>query len=458
MTFTSCNAAPGAVGGDQRSWLTTFPVARIYIDILVPCAIFFPLVSNSHLPLNREVLPRIHICKVILPSNSLLSVQSGLDFSSDKPNRHTAMASTSNTQRPPAPVRGPTAPSATPTPAKPNPFINPSLPTDIPLLRKNTFIRPAPNAAAICNPHKPNPQTLPTLSLPAPPPGTKYPPPNPALVHLIIPTANKDKANLLINHVQQALKPDSGVTIAGHTKVPADSGVGEQPYDTAGPRGAFNRVVGAVRKLCADDEFRAGLARRGVGTVLVASVENFMAREAVPEDGGKVRAVDYGAVVFCRISLVVEKAPWVWRVGASRGVTAPVEYWKAAEAFGFEDRGREHGKVTVGVLLAANIPGLDKADWHKLLADVSRYELLGEAMKARGAEVPWPAVEGVARAGGTPVGNGGASAGASRGSRGGVGRGGAGRGGTSGRGDGHGIRRGRGGGRGSASVGNVSQS
>ncbi|KAK3294451.1 uncharacterized protein B0H64DRAFT_443530 [Chaetomium fimeti] len=325
------------------------------------------------------------------------------------------MPSTSNTQRPAAPAPGAAAPSATPAPAKStDPLFNPNLPTNLELLQNNTSILPAPSAAKLSNRHKPNPQTLPTIPPPAPPrDGTRsYPAPNRAIVQVVIPTANKGKVDLLVGHLRRT-KP-AGVTIAGHTEVPADSGVGEQPYDGAGPRGAFRRVVAAVRKLGGDGEYRARLAARGVGTLLVASVENFLAREeeivgaaaGTGRVGGAV-PVDYGVVVFCRVDLVggetAPPPPWVWRVGVSRGVTAPAEYWRAAEAFGFEDQAREHGRVTVGELLAANIPGLDKADWHKVLAGVSRYELLGEAMRAMEAELPWPAAEGAARAGGAPV-------------------------------------------------------
>jgi hypothetical protein len=75
----------------------------------------------------------------------------------------------------------------------------------------------------------------------------------------------------------------------------------------------------------------------------------------------------------------------------SEGVTAPVEYWKWAERYGFEDgAARLYGKKTVGKVLAEHIPGLKDDNWHKQLADVSRYDLLQETMD--GMEVPWPQV------------------------------------------------------------------
>jgi hypothetical protein len=122
---------------------------------------------------------------------------------------------------------------------------------------------------------------------------------------------------------------------------------------------------------------------------LVGAVENVISRSARREDGAVV-PVDYGVVVFCRVSLV--DGTWEWRVGVSGGVTVPVEYWREAERYGFEDgdERRQRGRVTVGEVLATNVPGLDKADWHLPLAGRSRYDLLREAMERM--EVPWPEV------------------------------------------------------------------
>lgn len=290
-------------------------------------------------------------------------------------------------------------PSTTPAAAASattNPLYNPTLPTDRALLHQT--LRPAPDATALCAPCIPSASALPNLTFPrtattTSPSSSPSPTTNPsrrsrANVLLVIPTANASKTALLTAHLAATRPPH--VAALTHLQIPAESGVGEQPYDEAGPRGAFNRVLGAVRALRAEERYARVLGERGVGTVVVGAVENFVRRERERNaDGGVVVPVDYGVVVFCRILLGEgeEEAEWEWRVGVSRGVTVPVEYWRAAEGFGFEDEGRMHGKVTVGEVMAANL-GVDKANWFLELASVSRYDLLGDAMKAM--EVPWP--------------------------------------------------------------------
>jgi hypothetical protein len=142
------------------------------------------------------------------------------------------------------------------------------------------------------------------------------------------------------------------------------------------------------------------VAPEEIGSVLVGSVENYIARPggAVWGHGGEEegeKPVDYGVVVFARVGVNHDVAAatataggWEWMVGVSRGVTVPREYWRRAEEYGFDDAEKRHGKMTVGEVLAANVPGLDKADWHKVLAEKSRYDLLKEAMGK--VKIPWP--------------------------------------------------------------------
>ncbi|EAQ93091.1 predicted protein [Chaetomium globosum CBS 148.51] len=286
------------------------------------------------------------------------------------------------------PTTTPASAAAAPKPTNPNPdtkptnpLYNPTLPTDRSLFRQP--LRPAPDATALCAPYIPSPSTLPTLTT------TTTRPPNPNNVLLLIPTANASKTALLTAHLAATRPPH--ITSLTHLQIPADSGVGEQPYDGAGPRGAFNRVVGAVHALQRQAERGTyGEVLSGVGTVVVGAVENFVRRERAAGEGGVLVPVDYGVVVFCRVSLAPgeERARWEWRVGVSKGVMVPREYWRAAEGFGFEDDERMHGKVTVGEVLAANL-GVDKADWFLSLMGVSRYDLLRDAMEEM--EVPWPA-------------------------------------------------------------------
>ncbi|KAH6619315.1 hypothetical protein B0J18DRAFT_433788 [Chaetomium sp. MPI-SDFR-AT-0129] len=282
------------------------------------------------------------------------------------------------------------------TPDTTHKLYRPNLPRDIQYLRSITETFAAPDGTAICGPYVPK-NELPEISFPFLPrprvtdagaangnaaPG---PQPNPNNVLLVIPTSNKSKTDMLLKHMQ-ATKP-AHITLT-HRQIPAESGVGEQPYDDAGPRGAFTRVLNAIRTLQADPQHRKALLDGQVGTVIVGAIENFIQRPTGP--GGL--AVDYGVVLICRVSLsrtpgATAAAEWKWSMGVSGGVSAPTEYWKEAEKFGFEDKAGKHGKVTVGELLHINA-GLDKANWHLQLAGVSRYVLLRKTMEA--LKVPWP--------------------------------------------------------------------
>ncbi|KAL2132606.1 hypothetical protein VTI74DRAFT_3596 [Chaetomium olivicolor] len=283
----------------------------------------------------------------------------------------------------------PTA-AAAPSTTAPNPLAKPALQTDLTTLRQTQTVLP-PLDPSLFDLAPPPHDALPELSLP----NSAGPRPNTNDVLLVIPTANKSKSALLTSHFAKT-KP-AHVNVVQTLTVAADSAVGEQPYDSAGPEGAFNRVVNAVAALKSDPrviDLLGGTGQGPAGTVLVGAVENFICRRQHRPDESTVQPVDYGFVVFCRVSLAgPEAGKWEWRTAVSSGVTLPVEYWREAEGYGFEDgdedvKGRKYGKVTVGEVLAANVPGVDKADWHLLLAGRSRYELLREAMER--AEVPWP--------------------------------------------------------------------
>ncbi|KAK0622374.1 hypothetical protein B0T14DRAFT_426521 [Immersiella caudata] len=184
---------------------------------------------------------------------------------------------------------------------------------------------------------------------------------------VLIPTANRHKTRILT----QAFERQKPHSVQLHVLVlPAESNVGEQPYDEAGIEGARNRIENALQAL--DERV---LAEKGVGRVMVASIENFIQRPgAAGED-----PVDYGLVMVYNAT----KRTVVWDV--SRGVTVPRGYYEVARGFGTE--GGIHGTVTVGEVIAANVEGVDRADWHVAVAGVSRYELLEEAVY--GIEMPW---------------------------------------------------------------------
>ncbi|KAK4129171.1 hypothetical protein N657DRAFT_639736 [Parathielavia appendiculata] len=267
--------------------------------------------------------------------------------------------------------------------------------TDIEALKKTTHVlEPFTPPKSWLNPpiHDPN---LPSLSASNPDPNN---------VLLLVPTENEDKVRVVKDYfTRKTLHVPEHVNfpLPEPLRVTAESQVGEQPYDSAGPEGAFNRVVNAVRQLQRDPTYQKLLDDHRIGTVVVGSVENFMLRINDPDGKGTV-PVDYGFVVLCRIPVVRSTATvgwggqsWEWRTGISRGVTVPVDYWTEAERAGFDDdreatreARRRFGKMTVGTLLA-RYAGLSSANWHEQLAEVSRYDLLAEAMA--NMEAPWPA-------------------------------------------------------------------
>jgi len=202
-------------------------------------------------------------------------------------------------------------------------------------------------------------------------------------VLLIIPTANSQKTRILLKAFSA---PPTGGKLH-HLVVPADSGVGEQPYDDAGLQGAHNRIANALLQTLTSSPLKldALLAEKKIGTVMAASIENYIQRQRQRPDGGVdvgARPADYG-VVMVHNATTGETAAVV-----SAGVTVPREYLEYARSFGFEEGDEMHGRVTVGYVLAANVPGLDLANWHAVVVGRSRYDLLEEAIE-EGLRIPW---------------------------------------------------------------------
>jgi non-canonical (house-cleaning) NTP pyrophosphatase len=182
-------------------------------------------------------------------------------------------------------------------------------------------------------------------------------------VLLVIPTANQSKGKLLREGCEKK-KPIG--TLMHSITVPFDSGVGEQPYNEAGVIGAHTRISNALHHLNAPEYYEM-LVSKSIGTVIVASIENYIQLDNVE------RPTDYGVVVIHNASTGETTA------GMSLGVTVPPAYVNRARHFGFEGN-PNYGRVTVGQILAAHVPGLDKADFHSVLAGRSRYDLLSEAI------------------------------------------------------------------------------
>lgn len=188
-------------------------------------------------------------------------------------------------------------------------------------------------------------------------------------VLLVIPTENKNKRRML----EEAFRERAPKNVVVHViTVPVDSNVGEEPYNNAGAIGAHNRISNALTRL-GTSEYQNVLTTKGIGTVIVASIESYIQTENID------RPTDYGIVVVHNATSCKTAA----RV--SSGVTVPLAYVNRARRFGYEDQNQ--GRVTVGQILAANVPGLNKGDWHAVLAGRSRYDLLRDAI--RQIQIPW---------------------------------------------------------------------
>ena len=142
-----------------------------------------------------------------------------------------------------------------------------------------------------------------------------------------------------------------------------DSGVGEQPYDEKGLEGGCNRVQNALIWVMNNNNL---LKEEGVGTVMIAAIENYI-QKGDP-------AVDYGVVIFYNAMLVKAAAT------LSRGVTVPQDFLNEAEAGGFDDKEKKCGKITLGKVLE-QVFGVDRKNWHEVVCGISRYDLLEEAVE-----------------------------------------------------------------------------
>lgn len=188
---------------------------------------------------------------------------------------------------------------------------------------------------------------------------------------LLTPTQNKFKTKLFRETFERQLP--KGQTLQTLC-IAFDSGVGEQPYNEAGLLGAWNRISNALNFLD-DPENQAILKEGKIGTVMVASIESYI--QIIDVD----RPTDYGVVVIHNATTNKTVAT------LSQGVTVPTKYLEKARELGFEDDEENCGKVTVGVVFAREAEGIDKANWHEVVAGKSRYDILTEAVSK--VEIPW---------------------------------------------------------------------
>lgn len=184
-------------------------------------------------------------------------------------------------------------------------------------------------------------------------------------VLLVIPTENEDKVNTLRAWFKELKPPGVQIRIE---PVKAASGVGQQPYDGEGIWGAHNRITNALDRLHSEPKL-VDFESWSIGTVIVASIENFIRKTNVE------RPTDYGMIIVHNAT--TGRTDYT----LSQGVTVPVPYLEHAQTFGYEDSDGKHGKVTAGEVLEGNVPGVDGADWHKVVVGVPRYHILKEAMR-----------------------------------------------------------------------------
>jgi non-canonical (house-cleaning) NTP pyrophosphatase len=194
--------------------------------------------------------------------------------------------------------------------------------------------------------------------------------PNGKAVLLVILTSNKFKEGILCDAFRS--KAPQGIDVHSIT-LPIDSGVGGQPYNDAGTLGACNRISNALQALHADAH-QDMLRRKGIGTVIVASIESYIQTDHV------VRPTDFAVIVIHNATTEQTRAC------VSQGTTVDPRYVEQARRFGFDGH-PNFGRVTVGRVLAAHVPGLDEGDWQIVLCGRSRYELLKEAIDP--LELPW---------------------------------------------------------------------
>ena len=210
----------------------------------------------------------------------------------------------------------------------------------------------------------------------------------PSKVLLVIPTNNEAKIQALKTYLTGVMK-GSGYTLDTR-KVTVHSGVGKQPYDTAGPAGAFNRVCNAVKKLAATWRTEENASENAkYDFVIVGAIESFFLIPML-ENGEEPQPLDYGIVVFYKVP-IKGKMNGGWVINVSQGIEVPRPYFDHARKLGFKNNNPLHGAVTASNVMQAHVEGLDPADWHKELMKKevarktgfkTRYDLLSNAMDA----------------------------------------------------------------------------
>lgn len=159
-------------------------------------------------------------------------------------------------------------------------------------------------------------------------------------------------------------------------KLNASSGVGGQPYGLkAGVTGmsqrAGNVLIENITKI------NETIKEHQVQALFTGSIENYIEPHVsvkTPDGVEEDRAVDYGAALYFNPATGYSMSL------LSGGVTVPKEFLKAAKSFGYLNKEKTHGKVTVGECIHFKIPEIKAADWHKVVLGKgegnSRFDIL----------------------------------------------------------------------------------
>lgn len=215
--------------------------------------------------------------------------------------------------------------------------------------------------------------TFPEWTLGPPPPDARkntiahLQPAKGSCITVVIPTENKHKVATIQAYFHKRV-PMS--TVVHFDIVPVQSDVGEQPYNAAGRRGAWNRIGNALDFITNCEELVAVHASRQAGQVYVAAIENFIQTE------GFERPADFGVVALHNVLKNTVTGT------LTKGVTIDPAFVDAAKRYGCDAKDEDYGQFTVGNVIAARFPGVDKANWHELVAGVSRYDLLTAAIES----------------------------------------------------------------------------
>ncbi|KAH7012617.1 uncharacterized protein B0I36DRAFT_256494 [Microdochium trichocladiopsis] len=196
---------------------------------------------------------------------------------------------------------------------------------------------------------------------------------------VIVPSGAEKKKLLAENHVNAEYPEANGYTVFVKKLEGVASGVGEQPYDHAGQEGAQNRIKNAITEMSNSMEVLRFIQNNKVGEVLVISIENFIRRE------GRERPVDIGVIAIhsvvsgktkARLSEGVSIHPAIVDQARERGLAHPNDDC----ALGHPDTACNHGKVTIGGILAEIYSGVDKSNWHEVAIGISRWKILFDTL------------------------------------------------------------------------------